>query len=102
MLIFFCEYAEGCLLPYLLPYNVTNPNSVVVMDNAAIHHVIRAIDLIKEAGAIVMFLPPYSPDIMPIEKCFSKVKSYLIANELLVQNIESGTEIKDMIISICK
>ena len=95
----FCEYAERCLLPYLLPYNGTNPNSVVVLDNAAIHHVDRVTELIEETGAIVMFLPPYSPDIMPIEECFSKVKSYLRANELLIQNLGSEAEIKDMIIS---
>jgi len=30
----FCEYVECCLLPYLLPFNGTNPNSVVILDNA--------------------------------------------------------------------
>lgn len=94
----FYEYAETCLLPYLLPFNGVNPNSVVVMDNAAIHHVESVVNLIESTGAIVMFLPPYSPDIMPIEECFSKVKSYLRANDPLIQ-IQNETEIEDMLVS---
>ena len=91
----FCEYIECCLLPYLLPFNGTNPNSV---DNASIHHVERVVRLIEDTGAMVLFLLPYSPDIMPIEECFSKVKSYIRANDPLIQ-ILSESEIKDMIIS---
>ena len=34
----FCEYIERCLLPHLLPFNSINPRSVVVLDNASIHH----------------------------------------------------------------
>ena len=94
----FCEYIEHCLLPYLLPFDGVNPNSVVVLDNATIHHVERAVNLIEETGAMVMFLPPHSPDIMPIEECFSKIKSYLRANDPLIQ-ILTESEIKDMIIS---
>lgn len=94
----FCEYVERCLLPYLLPFNGVNPNSVVVLDNASIHHVERVVNLIEETGAMVLFLPPHSPDIMPIEECFSKVKSYIRANDPLIQ-ILNECEIKDMIIS---
>ena len=94
----FCEYTERCLLPYLLLFNGVNPNSVVIMDNASIHHVERVVNLIEETGAMVMFLPPYSPDIMPIEECFSKVKSYIRANDPLIQTLDER-EIKDMIIS---
>ena len=68
------------------------------MDNAAIHHVESVVNLIESTGAIVMFLPPYSPDIMPIEECFSKVKSYLRANDRLIQ-ILNETEIEDMLVS---
>lgn len=94
----FYEYVERCLLPYLLPFNGVNPNSVVILDNASIHHVERVVKLIEDTGAMVLFLPPYSPDIMPIEECFSKVKSYLRANDPLIQ-ILNETEIKDMIIA---
>ncbi len=51
------------------------------MDNASIHHVQRVYDIITGVGARLVFLPPYSPDLMPLEEVFSKVKSVLKANE---------------------
>ena len=47
--------------PKLLQFDGYNPRSVVVMDNASIHHVDYAASLIEEMGALVVFLPPYSP-----------------------------------------
>ena len=61
---------------HLLPFNGTNSRSVVVLDNASIHHVTEVESLIEETGAIVIYLPPYSPDLNPIEECFSKVKGF--------------------------
>jgi len=52
-------------------------HSVVVMDNCSIHHISEIVQMIEEVGAIVHFLPPYSPDLMPIEMAFSKVKTSL-------------------------
>ena len=52
-------------------------HSVVVMDNYSIHHISEIVQMIEEVGAIVHFLPPYSPDLMPIEMAFSKVKTSL-------------------------
>uniref|UniRef100_A0A1X7UKH8 Tc1-like transposase DDE domain-containing protein n=1 Tax=Amphimedon queenslandica TaxID=400682 RepID=A0A1X7UKH8_AMPQE len=54
------------------------------MDNASIHHVDEVIDKIESTGAIVQFLPPYSPDLNPIEEAFSKVKANLKKNESLI------------------
>ena len=71
----FYEFTERCLLPHLQPFNGINPHSVVVMDNCSIHHVAGIADMIEEVGAIVHFLPPYSPDLNPIELAFSKLKS---------------------------
>ena len=88
---------EKQLILFVWP-NCTNPRSVVVMDNASIHHVDKVVALIEEVGAIVIYLPPYSPDIMPIEECFSKVKAYLRANDPLIQVLE-GSEIEDAILS---
>lgn len=51
----------------------TNARSVVVMDNASIHHVERVITSIQNTGAIVQFLSPYSPDYNPLEESFAKV-----------------------------
>ena len=56
------------LLPHLMPFNGVNPRSVVIMDNASIHHVDAVTDLIEtQTGPKLIFLPPYSPDLMPVE-----------------------------------
>ena len=49
----------------------------VVMDNLSPHKQDRIRTLIEARGATVEFLPPYSPDLNPIEKCWSKAKAYL-------------------------
>ena len=70
--------------------NGINPHSVIVLDNASIHHSSDALALTEKAGSAVQFLPPYSPDFNPIEEAFSKVKSVLKANEKAWSNL--GTE----------
>jgi transposase len=50
---------------------------IVVMDNNPIHKLAEIEDAIEAVGAWVLFLPPYSPDLNPIELCWSKVKSRL-------------------------
>ncbi len=48
------------------------------MDNASIHHTEGVTDLIEtQAGARLIFLPPYSPDLNPAEEVFSQVKSVM-------------------------
>ena len=47
------------------------------MDNLPAHKEVRVEQLIKSAGAELRYLPPYSPDMNPIEKAFSKLKAYL-------------------------
>jgi len=49
----------------------------VVMDNLSPHKDERTLSLIRQAGADVLFLPAYSPDLTPIEKMWSKVKNAL-------------------------
>ena len=53
------------------------PGDVVVMDNLSSHESVRTRELIDAAGAEPVFLPPYSPDLNPIEMVFSKVKQLL-------------------------
>ena len=77
----FVKFLQSCLLPILLPFDGNNPRSVVVLDNASIHHVDLVTRLISATGALIRFLPSYSPDLNPIEEAFSKVKSYLRNNE---------------------
>ena len=68
----FCDFIDRCLVPILQPFNGTNARSVVVMDNASIHHVDDVVTTIQATGAILRFLPPYSPDYNPLEESFAR------------------------------
>lgn len=70
------------MLPVLMPFNGSNPRSIVVIDNASIHHIDEVVQLVSSVGALLWFLPPYSPDLNPIEPVFSQVKSYLNNNSV--------------------
>lgn len=85
----FLQFIQRCLLPILLPFEDDNPRSVVIMDNASIHHVDAVSSIISAAGSLVRYLPPYSPDLNPIEEAFSKVKAYLRNNESSYQSTTS-------------
>lgn len=78
----FHDFVTRCLVPILKPFNGSNPRSVVVMDNASIHHVDEVVQTIQATGAILRFLPPYSPDYDPLEESFAKVKAFLKANHV--------------------
>ena len=54
-----------------------NAGDIVVMDNCSVHKVKDILNPIYEKGAIVLFLPPYSPDLNPIELAWSKMKTIL-------------------------
>ena len=73
----------------LLPFNGSNRNSVVIMDNCSVHHVAGVEALITEVGALVHYLLPYSPDLNPIEECFSKAKSCLKHTETISDDLET-------------
>lgn len=53
------------------------PGDIVVMDNLSVHKSTKAREAIEKAGAEIWDLPPYSPDLNPIEKMRSKVKAHL-------------------------
>ena len=53
------------------------PGQIVVMDNLSAHKVASVRQSIEAAGASLLYLPPYSPDLNPIEKCWSKIKQML-------------------------
>lgn len=67
----FEDWVETCLVPTL------SKGDIVVLDNLSAHKGQRVEELIKAAGAELRYLPPYSPDMNPIEKAFSKLKAYL-------------------------
>ena len=58
----FKTFLEEKLSPLLYPFNGTNRNSVIIMDNAAIHHADGVMDLLEKLGVLIYFLPPYSHD----------------------------------------
>jgi transposase len=53
------------------------PEDVVILDNLSSHKVAGVEEAITATGATVLYLPPYSPDLNPIEKFFSKLKALL-------------------------
>jgi transposase len=53
------------------------PKSVLVMDNASFHHSERVAQLCSEAGVKLVYLPPYSPDLNPIEEFFGVLKTFI-------------------------
>jgi transposase len=67
----FEAYVERLLAPTL------RRGQVVVMDNLTAHKGERVKELIEERGCELLYLPPYSPDLNPIEEAFSKVKRIL-------------------------
>ena len=83
------DFVQKYLLPHLMPFNGTNPHSVVVMDNCSIHHILEVKKSIQEVGALLHFLPSYSPDFSPIEETFSKLKQSLQTVEEDITDIET-------------
>ena len=71
----FEDFVHTTLLPTLQPFNGTNSRSVVVLDNASIHHLDRIQDIITSSGALIRFLSLYSPDLMPLEESFPKLNT---------------------------
>lgn len=67
----FEAFVEQVLVPQV------HPGDVVVMDNLGSHKRFRTRELIESAGAELVFLPPYSPDLNPIERVFAKIKHLL-------------------------
>jgi len=67
----FMHYLNEVLAPQLWT------GAIVVMDNLKVHHAHCVRSAIEAVGARVVFLPPYSPDLSPIELCWSKLKQFL-------------------------
>jgi len=69
--LIFKTFSEKLLIPKL------KRGQFVIFDNVSFHKSQEIIDLIEATGAKVVFLPPYSPDLSPIEKMWSKIKEIL-------------------------
>ncbi len=69
--VVFDIYTETQLAPTL------KPGDVVIADNLSSHKSARAQELLKSQGSWMLFLPPHSPDLNPIEMAYSKLKAHL-------------------------
>ena len=64
-------YLETQLVPTL------KPGDIVIADNLSAHKVAGVREIVESCGAHILYLPPYSPDLNPIEQVFSKLKNLL-------------------------
>ena len=72
----FFQFLQELVIPLTNPY--PGPRSILILDNCNIHHSEKVRALVEdEAMCKLIFLPPYSPDLNPIEKAFSSIKSHL-------------------------
>ena len=77
----FLAYVRQFLCPTL------QPGDTVILDNLSSHKVAGVEEAITATGATVLYLPPYSPDLNPIEKFFSKLKARL--SKAAIRDIET-------------
>lgn len=88
----FLEFVTQHLIPSL------KPGDVIVMDNLGAHHALNVRDALAAAKIRTVFLPPYSPDMNPIEQCWSKLKSIVAAlrattRDALEEAVRTATEL---------
>lgn len=89
----FLSYLSNFLCPVL------REGHVVITDNARAHKVRGVRELIENKNAKLLYLPPYSPELSPIEMCWSKIKNYLKKAEVRTEELlnETLSEALDMI-----
>jgi transposase len=80
------DFLECSVLPHCTAY--PGPNSVIVLDNASIHRSERVRELCRQAGVMLEYLPPYSPDYNPTERSFKQLKGWIKRNGELVELFE--------------
>lgn len=89
----FATYVREVLVPEL------RPGTVVILDNLGTHRNTEAADALPQAGCWFPYLPPYSPDLNPIEQAFSKRKAHLrrIGARTFTDLFEALRDICDML-----
>ena len=87
----FFDFICGNLIPCMQPFPA--PTSILVMDNCSIHHIQEVKDVLDQAGIMLLYLPPYSPDLNSAEEMFSYVKYYLKDHDEILQYTSDSKDI---------
>ena len=74
----FFDFIWGTFIPNMQPFDGSNSKSIVIMDNCSIHHVEPVKELLKDAGILLIFLPP-----------FSSIKYYLKDHDEILQTLQA-------------
>ena len=91
----FCDFVRGNLIPNMLPFDGLSPTSIVVMDNCSIHHVAEVKSVLDDAGILLIYLPPYSPDLNLIEY----IKGYLKSHDNIAAAFPNPASVTSLILS---
>lgn len=75
-------------------------NCVLILDGASVHRTMRVVDACHRAGVLLYFLPPYCPDINPIEDAFKQAKQFMRINCKTLRDEEPEDQIKMALVSI--
>jgi len=67
----FLDFVRGSLIPNMQEYDGMASRSILIMDNLSVHHVSEVVQHFRLADIVVLSLPPYSPDLDPLEELFS-------------------------------
>ena len=73
----FNNFIREKVIPHCTRFEDGGPRSVLILDNARIHDSQELLDICNEAGILLEFLAPYSPDLNPIETSFALLKSFI-------------------------
>ena len=66
---------------------------ILILDNCSIHYIEETLTLLRPSGIFVIYLPPYSPDLNPIELTFSYIKRYLQEHKEIIQAANNMSDI---------
>ena len=81
----FYDFVRGDLIPCCQHFDGIAPQSIIIMDNLSVHHNNYILSLLQDSGIVVQFLPPYSPELNPVEEAFSYIKYFLKLHEDMLE-----------------
>ena len=93
----YIDFIREKVLPHCNSFASGRERSVLVMDNAKIHHDEELLRICGEVGVLVEYLPPYSPDFNPIELSFSILKAWIKRNTDLAASYAASNAFGDFL-----